>query len=196
MFYLYNDRYGANSLPLTVMQLPSPDLKNPLPVGTVLDSRYQIVKLLGEGGLGRTYLATDSKRFNHNCVIKEFRPRDVQTSMMPKAFELFEREAKTLNRLSHRQIPKFYGWFQQYNRWLLVQDYIEGRNYSEILWQRQQEGQVFSEIEVIQWLKDLLPVLEYVHGQRVIHRDISPDNIIRAYAHVSLHFRGTAFSLR
>jgi serine/threonine protein kinase len=169
----------ASAPPLKVMQFPSPDLENPLPIGTVLDSRYQIVKLIGEGGLGRTYLAVDSKRFDHNCVVKEFRPRTVPDSMLPKALELFEREAKTLNQLSHRQIPKFYGWFQQYNRRFLVQDYIEGQNYSEILRQRLQEGQVFSEIEVIQWLKDLLPVLEYIHGQKVIHRDISPDNIMQ-----------------
>jgi serine/threonine protein kinase len=165
--------------PLKVMQFPSPDLENPLPIGTVLDSRYQIVKLLGEGGFGRTYLAVDSKCFDRNCVIKEFRPRTVPDSMLPKALELFEREAKTLNQFSHPQIPKFYGWFEQYNRRFLVQDYIEGQNYSEILRQRLQEGQVFSEIEVIQWLKDLLPVLEYIHGQKIFHRDISPDNIMQ-----------------
>ncbi|NJL42441.1 MAG: serine/threonine protein kinase [Pseudanabaena sp. SU_2_4] len=158
---------------------PFLDFEKPVPIDTVLDSRYQIVKVLGQGGLGRTYLAVDNKRFDRNCVIKEFCPRFVPDSMMPKALELFEQEAKTLNQLSHRQIPKFYGWFPQDNRRFLVQDYIEGRDCSEILRQRQQEGQFFAEIEVIQWLKDLLPVLEYVHGQGVIHRDISPDNIMQ-----------------
>ncbi len=173
------DTILAFSPPLTVMQFPSSDFENPVPIGTVLDNRYQIVRMLGQGGLGRTYLAKDNKRFDRNCVIKEFCPRNVSESVIPKALELFEREAKTLNQLGHPQIPKFYGWFPHNNRRFLVQDYIEGLTYADILRQRLQEGQAFAEIEVIQWLKDLLPVLEYVHGQGVIHRDISPDNIMQ-----------------
>ncbi|WP_051050603.1 serine/threonine-protein kinase [Pseudanabaena sp. PCC 6802] len=158
---------------------PFLDFEKPVPIDTVLDSRYQIVKVLGQGGLGRTYLAVDNKRFDRNCVVKEFCPRNVSEAAIPKALELFEREAKTLDRLSHPQIPKFHGWFLQDNRWFLVQDYIEGLTYADILRQRLQRGQTFSEIEAIQWLKDLLPVLAYIHAQGVIHRDISPDNIMQ-----------------
>jgi serine/threonine protein kinase len=161
------------------MQYPSSGTENPVPNGTILDNRYQVLDMIGEGGLGRTYLATDSKRFDREYVIKEFCPRKVSDAVLPKAIELFEREAKTLDRLSHPQIPKFYGWFLEGDRWFFIQDYIQGLTYANILRQRQQDGQVFDELEVIQWLKDLLPVLEYIHEQGVIHRDISPDNIMQ-----------------
>lgn len=147
--------------------------------GSTLEKRYRILRELGRGGFGRTYLAEDINRYGERCVLKEFSPV-VQST---KAEELFAREASMLYQLQHPQIPRFRELLRtdvSGNRFLfLVQDYIEGPTYEELLIARQQQGQNFSEAEVTQMLFQLLPVLEYIHFQNLIHRDISPDNIIQ-----------------
>ncbi|QLE44825.1 serine/threonine protein kinase [Nostoc sp. C052] len=146
--------------------------------GTLIDNRYIIQKLLGQGGLGRTYLAFDTRRFNEACVLKEFAPIGTGESGLEQYRNLFKREAKILHQLQHPQIPKFLACFEGDGRLFLVQEYVDGKTYSRLLGELQRQGRNFAEDEVIQWLKNLLPVLEYVHQHNIIHRDISPDNIM------------------
>ncbi|MEX0269861.1 protein kinase [Leptolyngbyaceae cyanobacterium UHCC 1019] len=148
----------------------------------LLGWRYQVLSELGQGGFGRTYLAQDSNRFNEPCVLKEFAPQVEGEAALQKAEELFAREAGTLYQLQHPQIPRFRELFraewQGRDRLFLVQDYVEGQTYQEILQTRQPQGQSFSEAEITELLLQLLPVLDYIHTFGVIHRDISPDNLI------------------
>lgn len=144
----------------------------------LLANRYELQKVLGQGGFGRTYLTIDRYRFNELCVVKEFLPQNLGKYELKKSRELFEREAKILHQLDRVQIPKFFACFEENDRLFLVQEYIKGPTYSALLRERQQQGQTFSEAEIIQFLKNLLPVLGYLHDRQVIHRDISPDNII------------------
>ncbi len=148
----------------------------------VLGDRYRIVRELGHGGFGRTYLAEDLNRFSEACVLKEFAPQVQGTYSMQKAEELFEREAGILYNLQHPQIPRFRELFRanlsDRSYLFLVQDYIEGDTYRQLLLQRLQQGQTFTEAEICQLFEDLLPVLQYIHSVGVIHRDISPDNLI------------------
>ncbi len=150
--------------------------------GELLSWRYRVLSELGQGGFGRTYLAQDSNRFNEPCVLKEFAPQVEGEAALQKAEELFEREAGTLYQLQHPQIPRFRELFraewQGRDRLFLVQDYVEGQTYQELSQTRQQQGQSFSEAEVTDLLLQLLPVLDYIHTAGVIHRDISPDNLI------------------
>ncbi|WP_339377907.1 serine/threonine-protein kinase [Calothrix sp. NIES-2100] len=147
--------------------------------GTLIHGRYQIQKLLGMGGCGRTYLALDHQRFDEPCVLKEFVPTALQAKNVCKSKELFEREAKVLYQLQHPQVPKFLALFTDNDRTFIVQEYIDGRTYSEILFERVAEnGQPFSEIEVRTWLIDVLPVLDYLHESNIVHRDISLENIM------------------
>ncbi|MGJ5628132.1 protein kinase domain-containing protein [Nostoc sp. CALU 1950] len=146
--------------------------------GTLIDNRYIIQKVLGQGGLGRTYLAFDTRRFDEPCVLKEFAPIGTGESGLEQYRNLFKREAKILHQLQHPQIPKFLACFEGDGRLFLVQEYVDGKTYSRLLGELQRQGRNFSEDEVIQWLKNLLPVLEYVHQHNIIHRDISPDNIM------------------
>ncbi|MGL5065470.1 MAG: protein kinase domain-containing protein [Microcoleus sp.] len=147
--------------------------------GSIVEKRYRILRELGRGGFGRTYLAEDTNRYGERCVLKEFSPVVHST----KAEELFDREASMLYQLQHPQIPRFRELLRTElsgNKSLfLVQDYIEGLTYEEILISRQQQGKNFSEAEVTQFLFQLLPILEYIHSKNLIHRDISPDNIIQ-----------------
>jgi len=150
--------------------------------GLVLGARYRVVRELGHGGFGRTYLAEDLNRFNEACVLKEFAPQVQGTYALQKAEELFSREAGVLYKLQHPQIPKFREMFrvkQQDKGFLfLVQDFVEGQTYHALLDARRRQGVRFNEAEVTQLMLQLLPVLEYIHSLGVIHRDISPDNLI------------------
>lgn len=147
-----------------------------------MGGRYRIVRELGHGGFGRTYLAEDLNRFNESCVLKEFAPQVHGTYALQKAEELFEREAGVLYKLQHAQIPKFREMFRvkQGNKGLLflVQDFVVGQTYHALLEARKRQGLRFNEAEVTQLLLQILPVLQYIHSMGVIHRDISPDNLI------------------
>lgn len=150
-----------------------------LPPGTLIDRRYQIKRILGRGGFGRTYLASDKRRFGEFCVLKEFVPKNQGDSVVAqKLHELFHREAQTLHQLNHPQIPKFFAVFEENERLFIAQEYIDGKTYWKLLQERQQRGTAFSETEVFDWLRHLLPVLDYLHRQNIVHRDISPDNIM------------------
>ncbi|MFN6516814.1 MAG: protein kinase domain-containing protein [Nostoc sp. CreGUA01] len=154
----------------------------PLAVGQIIDNRYQIIRQLGQGGFGRTYLAEDKNKSHQRCVLKEFAPQVQEEQDLQKAKELFEREASVLKKLQHSQIPCFHSSLQvtigTKDFFFLVQDYIDGENFDQLLEQRRHQGKAFSEEEVINLLQQILPVLSYLHSRDVIHRDISPDNLI------------------
>lgn len=150
--------------------------------GIILGDRYRIVRQLGQGKFGRTYLAEDINRFNELCVFKEFAPQVQGTYALQKGQQLFEREAGILYKLQHPQIPKFRELFQGNldgkKHLFLAQDYVAGPSYRQLLHTRKQQGLGFGEAEVTQLLLQLLPVLEYIHSLGVIHGEITPDNII------------------
>jgi len=154
----------------------------PLCAGQVVENRYRVVHLLGRGGFGRTYLAEDLNQSQRKCVLKEFAPQVEEQQDLQKAKELFEREANVLKKLQHPQIPRFHASLQvklsKKDFFFLVQDYVEGDNYLQLLENRKSQGQSFSEEEVIDLLQQILPVLSYIHSLDVVHRDISPDNLI------------------
>jgi serine/threonine protein kinase len=143
-----------------------------------LRQRYRIQSPIGQGGFGKTYLAEDTGRFHELVVIKELTPLQPSNTNLQKIEELFQREAAMLHKLQHPQIPRFWDYFKEDNHLFLVQDFIEGKTYQDLLQDRLQEGNLFNEIEIIQLFSQLLPVLSYLHHQGIIHRDISPDNII------------------
>ena len=145
---------------------------------TRLRDRYIILNKIGQGGFGRTYLAQDTGRFKEQVVIKEFTPAVQGISNLQKAEELFEREAEMLHKLKHPQIPRFGELFRDGKQLYLVQELIEGKTYQALLNERLEQGKCFSEAEINVFLRQLLPVLVYLHHQGIIHRDIAPDNIV------------------
>ncbi len=143
----------------------------------LLRERYRGVKIIGEGGFGRTFLAVDEdKPSQPPCVIKQFLPNSKGSDSLEKAAQLFKQEAVGLESLgSHKQIPELFAYFIQDNRQYLVQEFIEGQN----LLQELKDNGVFNEQQIFQLLVDILTVLQFIHQKQVIHRDIKPDNIIR-----------------
>ena len=144
---------------------------------TLLNNRYQIIRVLGSGGFGETFLAHDIQMpSNRRCVIKQLKPVDNNPQVYQLIQQRFQREAMILEQLGehNHQIPRLYAYFAENGLFYLVQEYIEG----ETLLQKVQKQGYLKEAEVKEILINILPVLDYIHGQRIIHRDIKPDNII------------------
>jgi hypothetical protein len=146
--------------------------------GLVLQNRYRPLRPLGQGGFGRTFLAVDEdKPSKPKCVVKQFLPMEMDAQSYAKASELFQREALRLDELGHHeQIPKLYAYFEQEQRQYIIQEFIDGNNLAREL----QLYGPYNEAKALQLLRDLVPVLEFVHNHHVIHRDVKPENVIRS----------------
>ncbi|OKH32902.1 serine/threonine protein kinase [Calothrix sp. HK-06] len=144
---------------------------------TKLRGRYQIIRDLGKGGFSETYLAEDMDLpGNPHCVVKLLKPIFTDSESLEIAARLFEREAQVLYRVgTHDQIPRLLAHFEENQEFYLVQEYIPGTLLSKEL----AKGQKWSEEQAINFLKDLLQILEFVHTEQVIHRDVKPANLIR-----------------
>ena len=138
---------------------------------------YQILRTLGRGGMGITYLVWDKNQTNQGApslsVLKEMKADMIR---VPKARELFEREARVLKSLAHPNIPKYYDFFVENNRKYLVMELIHGQNLEDLIRQR---GAINSE-RAIEWMIQLCLVLDYLHNLQppLIHRDVKPANLI------------------
>ncbi|MEH2065337.1 MAG: YARHG domain-containing protein [Nostoc sp.] len=143
----------------------------------LLNDRYQVIRTLGAGGFGETYLAEDtympSKR---PCVVKQLRPIHNNPQIYQLVQERFQREAAILEELggANDQIPALYAYFSSGGQFYLVQEWVEG----DTLTGKVQKQGLFSEGAVQELFMNLLPVLDYVHSKHIVHRDIKPDNII------------------
>ncbi|AFZ36400.1 serine/threonine protein kinase [Stanieria cyanosphaera PCC 7437] len=144
--------------------------------GKILASRYQIIRYIAKGGFGQTYLAKDIDLPNHNrCVVKQLYPQINDPNSLNVARRLFQKEGETLNKLNHPQIPRLVAYFEEEQQFYLVQEYIEGHTLSQEL----KPGSIWSENNVVELLKDCLNILDFIHSNGVIHRDVKPDNLIR-----------------
>ncbi|MEM8613835.1 MAG: protein kinase [Cyanobacteria bacterium P01_H01_bin.105] len=171
---------AAKSSPISsqaTAKQPAP--KTPVLVeGTKVGGRYTIKRMLGQGGFGFSYLVEDTQRFGELCVLKELRPVQKQGKFLKKAIELFQREAKTLHSIDHPQIPKFMACFTQAKRLFIVQEYIDGVTYLKLLQRRKKQSKLFTEGEIVFWIAHMLRVLDYLHRLNIMHRDISPENVM------------------
>lgn len=150
-------------------------------IGKLLQGRYQIVQTLGAGVFGQTYIAIDvDYPENPKCVIKQIKVSSCEPGYLEMLRLMFLTETETLKLLgSHPQIPEFIACFEENNQFYLVQELIEGYALTAELPIDQQWGCLWSEKEVVEFLIDVLGILEFVHSQGVIHCDIKPENLIR-----------------
>ena len=144
-----------------------------------LKERYRAIQPIGRGGFGRAFLAVDEDiPSKPRCVIKQLYIHNPTSGVFKKATDLFHQEAVRLDELgNHAQIPTLLAHFEQNQRLYLVQELIVGLTLTQEL---QQKG-THTETQIWELLKDLLPILQYIHSQKVIHRDIKPSNIMRRH---------------
>ena len=146
----------------------------PLPPQTVLQNRYRIIALLGQGGMGAVYRAWDL-RLEGPAAVKEFVPQPgLDAATLAQLRDQFKQEAVVLSRLSHLHLVRVRDFFEDYGNAYLVMDLIEGEN----LETRILRQQTIPEPEAVAWMLQLLDALAYCHSQGVIHRDIKPQNVI------------------
>jgi serine/threonine-protein kinase len=143
----------------------------------LLRGRYRMIRALGRGGFGATFLARDEMLPGKPpCVIKQLRPAAEAPHVLDMARDLFKREAKILGMIgNHPQLPRLLDYFESGQEFFLVQEYINGHT----LQQEVKRGGPFTEAGVKQFLSEILSMVQYVHDNHVIHRDIKPANIIR-----------------
>ncbi|MGB3651991.1 MAG: protein kinase [Rivularia sp. (in: cyanobacteria)] len=145
--------------------------------GHILRNRYKIIKQLGSGSFGITYLAEDLDLPDRPlCVVKNLRQ-----SQNPEEFQafiaFFNKEAKALYRLGNEldQIPRLFAHFEEAGEFYLVQEYIDGHDLSQEIF----PGNKLSEAQVTQLLKEILEVLSIIHNKNIIHRDVKAQNLMR-----------------
>lgn len=154
----------------------------------ILDGRYLPIQLLQKGGLGVAFLGCDRRTPRmKQCVIKQLMLNpSFNTTQLEIATKLFHREAEVLEKLGeHPRIPRLFAFLEltapaappytQQKFFYLVQEYIEGQNLQQEL---AVKGR-FSETEVIEVLREIAKILEFIHIQGKIHRDVKPSNIMR-----------------
>lgn len=146
-------------------------------IGLLLANRYRVVRLLGSGGFGETYVAEDTQRpGSPTCVVKQLRIMSDDPKAHRLGYRFFVSEAETLEKLGHHdQIPRLLAYFEAQNSFYLVEEMVEGNLLREEFASRRPLPQRY----VLELLKGLLPVVAFVHSRGVIHRDIKPSNIIR-----------------
>ena len=146
-------------------------------LGNTLVGRYQITNYLGGGGFGETYVANDTQLpGSPQCVVKKLKPQSTDIATLEIARRLFDTEAQVLYKLgNHDRIPQLLAYFEENAEFYLVQELIIGNDLSQEL----KSGVIFTENQVIFLLQEILEILDFVHQQKVIHRDVNPRNILR-----------------
>ena len=146
-------------------------------LGKKLDGRYKVTRSLAVGGFSQTYVAEDVRRpGSPQCVVKLLKPASNDANFIENAKRLFMTEAETLERLgSHDQIPRLLAHFVDGEDFYLVQEYIDGSLLTEELL----VGECWPLPKVVSLMREILHILKFIHSEKVIHRDIKPDNIIR-----------------
>ncbi len=148
--------------------------------GDILRDRYKIVDVIGQGGMGCIYQAADLRLEGRFTAIKDIQPDPNGT---PEGREQdrrqFQREASTLARLDHPNLPKVSDFFSENNRDFLVMDFVPGYDLRQAIDQAVRRGEFLPEDQVLEWARQLADALRYLHSQDppVLHRDIKPANI-------------------
>ena len=152
------------------------------------NGKYRIIRVLGQGGFGITYLAENSL-LDRKVAIKEFFPKDFcgrdntshltlgtqnNAETVARLKDRFLKEAKNIAKLDHPGIIKIHDIFEENNTAYYVMDYIEGENLNEMV---KRQGPL-SEAKAVEYIRKVGDALDYIHSRNMTHFDVKPANIM------------------
>ena len=152
------------------------------------NGKYRIIRVLGQGGFGITYLA-ENVFFGKTVAIKEFFPKNFcgrnntshltlgtanNAETVEKLRNRFMKEAKNIAKLDHSGIVKIHDIFEENNTAYYVMDYIDGENLNEMV----KRNGPLSETKAIEYIRDVGDALDYIHSRNMTHFDVKPANIV------------------
>lgn len=181
--WFYVNIYWAGAPPRTgreFIRMPQGQLEE----GSLLNERYRIIRVIGQGGMGTVYQA-EHERLNAILAIKEIRA--VTGTAQQTTVEQYEQEARFLVRLNHPNLPKVTDAFVDNDRFYLVMDFVEGVTLDTRL--RERGGKPLEPEVVVEWAIQIANVLGYLHSQDppIIFRDLKPSNVmVQSDGHVKL----------
>ncbi|MDQ7825618.1 MAG: WD40 repeat domain-containing serine/threonine-protein kinase [Candidatus Eremiobacteraeota bacterium] len=144
--------------------------------GSLIDNRYEIVSLVGKGGMGALYKVKDHRLMDTHYALKEMLDNFSDPRERADAISWFKREAEILCReLRHPNIPVVKDFFIEKGRYYLVMDFIEGHDADSLTLP-------LAEKDALEFAKTAIDIIEYLHGKKVIHRDIKPENFLKEKA--------------
>ena len=143
--------------------------------GTLLQNRYRIVSLLGEGGMATVYKAYDT-RLETEVAFKVIRTEQFAPAVLERVLRRFEREAKALARLTHPNIVKVTDYGEHEGAPFLVMEYLPGGTLKHLLAER--AGRPLPWEEAVRLLLPIARALHFAHQEGFIHRDVKPSNIL------------------
>ena len=144
-------------------------------VGDVVGEKYEILSLVGKGGMSRVWLARD-RRLNKLWAVKEI-GRTERDACNEVVVQSLIAEANLMKRLDHPMLPRVVDILYDAGAIFVVMDYVEGTSLGQVL---RDAGRPFAEADVIAWGIQLCDVLEYLHTMDppIVYRDMKPDNIV------------------
>src|SRR5258708_37551 len=170
---------SAQSITLSEKNIDRDNKKSqhPLPYGNLQGGRYIVEKFLGQGGMGKTVLARDTRIANKLVAIKELISPSSDPQQQQEDVRNFEREVETLAMLDHPLIPNVTASFQEGFHYFMVQEYVVGETLEDRV---ERLMQPLPEHDVLMYASQILHVLNYLEQQSppIVHRDIKPANII------------------
>jgi serine/threonine-protein kinase len=154
-----------------------------LPVGSVVQQRYRVLRPLGTGGMGAVYLVEDTRVFGKHWALKELLDSLLAPADRAQAIQQFQTEARLLVRLGHPSLPQIADYFSAGSRQYLVMEYVDGETLESVL---SKTAGFLPETQVHDWALQLCDVLTYLHGQNppVIFRDLKPENAMLSHTGV------------
>jgi outer membrane protein assembly factor BamB/tRNA A-37 threonylcarbamoyl transferase component Bud32 len=166
-------RIAAEDQPLTAQR------EGTIPPGTVLQDRYEILKLEAMGGMGAVYQGRDLRfrAVDKIVAVKEMNNTAPDPRMRRISIQNFEREANILASLSHPAVPKIFDYFSEGNRSYLIMEFVDGHTLDALL---EQNDKPVDQEQAVEWALQVCDVLAYLHNHTppVIFRDVKPQNLM------------------
>ncbi|HUK24869.1 MAG TPA: tetratricopeptide repeat protein [Terriglobales bacterium] len=139
--------------------------------GRILAQRYQIIKVLGEGGMGAVYKAQD-RELNRVVALKVIRP---ELARNPAIVERFKQELRLSHQVTHKNVIRIYDLGESNGTKFITMEFIEGQDLRSLIYEKKK----FPAAEAVDVMQQVCRALEAAHSVGVIHRDLKPQNIIR-----------------